>query len=174
MPLTLYQASVPAFVRGLTVLSGLLAKARAHAEAQGLDLSTLVNARLAADMYPLAGQIQSASDAAKAGTARLAKLVPPSFPDTETTFDELEARIAKTLDFIATVSEAQINSNEGGSVVMKAGGKELAFASEPYLLGFVLPNFYFHITTAYDILRSQGVPLVKMDYLGSFDSLQKV
>lgn len=172
MPLALYQVSVPAFERGLRVLSDLLSKARTHAEGHGIDLSTLVNARLADNMYTLAGQIQSASDAAKAGTARLAKLAPPSFPDTETTFDELQARIAKTLDFIASVSEAQINSNEGGSVIMKAGGKEQTFASEPYLLGFVLPNFYFHITTAYDILRHQGVPLVKMDYLGSFESLK--
>ncbi len=172
MPLTLYQASVPAFERGLQVLADLLTKAKIHADAQGMDFSTLVNARLADNMYTLAGQVQSASDAAKAGTARLAQLAPPSFPDTETTFDELQARISKTLDFIAGVSAAQINASEGRSVIMKAGGKETAFASEPYLLGFVLPNFYFHITTAYDILRAQGVPLVKMDYLGSFDSLQ--
>ncbi|UUZ64316.1 DUF1993 domain-containing protein [Polaromonas sp. P1-6] len=155
-------------MRALKILSTLLDKGRAHAEASGTDFATLVNARLAPDMYTLASQVQSASDAAKAGTARLASLPPPSFPDTETTFDELQARITKTLDFIATVSEAQINSNEGGTITVKLGGKERTFASEAYLLGFVLPNFYFHITTAYDILRNQGVPLGKMDYLGSF------
>ena len=172
MSLTLYQTSAPAFVRGLKILSTLLDKARAHAEANNIDPASLVNARLAPDMFTLAGQVQGASDAAKTGTARLASLPPPSFPDTETTFDELQARIAKTLDFIATVSEAQINQSEGGTITIKVGGKERTFASEPYLLGFILPNFYFHITTTYDILRSQGVKLGKMDYLGTFESLQ--
>jgi hypothetical protein len=172
MTVSLYQASVPAFTRALNILATLLEKGRAHAEASGTDLKTLVDARLAPDMYTLAGQVQSASDAAKSGTARLAGLPPPSFPDTETTFEELQARIQKTLDFMATVSAAQIDQREP-SVMLKMGGKELTFASDRYLLGFVLPNFYFHITTAYDILRSQGVKLVKMDYLGSFESLQK-
>lgn len=168
MSLTLYQTSVPAFVRGLNNLSAVLEKAKAHAQANSIDLATYVNARLAPDMYTLAGQIQSASDAAKFGTARLASISPPSFPDTETTFDELQARIAKTLEFMATVSEAQINASEGGTITLRMRGKETIFASEPYLLSFVLPNFYFHVTTAYAILRNQGVPLGKMDYMGSF------
>ncbi|WP_394791617.1 DUF1993 family protein [Rhodoferax sp.] len=170
MSLSLYQTSVPAFVRALNILSTLLDKGRDHAQANGTDLATMVNARLAPDMYTLAGQVQSASDAAKSGTARLAGLPPPSFPDTETTFDELQARIAKTLDFMATVSKDQIDGKANG-VTVKLGGQERTFTSEAYLLGFVLPNFYFHITAAYAILRSQGVKLGKMDYLGSFESL---
>ena len=168
MPLTLYQASVPVFTRGFNNLAAVLEKAKAHAKANNIDLATYVNARLAPDMYPLSGQIQGASDAAKFGVARLASVTPPSFPDTETTFDELQARIAKTLDFLKTVSETQINGREGSTVTLKIRGKEMTFASEPYLLNFVIPNFFFHATTAYAILRNQGVPLGKMDYLGSF------
>ncbi|MGH8857259.1 MAG: DUF1993 domain-containing protein [Polaromonas sp.] len=168
MPLTLYQASVPVFTRGFNNLAAVLEKARTHAQANNIDLATYVNARLAPDMYPLSGQIQGASDAAKFGVARLASVTPPSFADTETTFDELQARITKTLDFMKTVSEAQVNASEGGTITLKIRGKEMIFASEPYLLSFVLPNFYFHVTTAYAILRNQGVPLGKMDYLGSF------
>ncbi|MDB5964901.1 MAG: hypothetical protein JWQ72_1401 [Polaromonas sp.] len=171
MPLSLYQTSVPAFTRGLNNLSAILEKGRVHAEAHKIALATFATARLAPDMLTLAGQVQSAADAAKNGTARLALMQPPSFPDTETTFEELQARIAKTLEFIASVSEADLNKNEGGSVTLKLGGKDRTFPSEPYLLGFVLPNFYFHVTTAYGILRNQGVPLGKMDYLGSFESL---
>jgi hypothetical protein len=168
MPLTLYQASIPVFIRGFTNLSAVLEKAKAHAEANKVDLSTYVNARLAPDMYPLSGQVQGASDAAKFGAARLAAVTPPSFADTETTFEELQARIAKTLDFLKTVDEAQINARAGGTVTLKVRGKEMNFECEPYLLNFVLPNLFFHLTTAYDILRHQGVPLGKMDYLGKF------
>jgi uncharacterized protein len=171
MSLSLYTLSVPAFVRALKILSALLEKGRAHAEANKIELSTFVNARLAPDMMTLAGQIQSASDAAKSGTARLAGLPPPGFPDTETTFDELQARITKTLDFMATVTQEQIDRSEGGTITLKIRGTEMTFASDRYLTGFVLPNFYFHVTTAYDILRNQGVKIGKMDYLGSFDSL---
>ncbi|MES2412257.1 MAG: DUF1993 domain-containing protein [Pseudomonadota bacterium] len=167
MPISLYQASVPAFVRGLTSLAAVLEKAKTHAAANNIDLQTFVDARLAPDMLTLAGQVQATSDGAKFGAARLARVTPPSFADTESTFAELEERIAKTLAFITTVTEAQINASEGGSVTLKLGGKERTFNSEPYLLGFVLPNFYFHVTTAYDILRNQGVPLVKMDYIGA-------
>ena len=168
MSLTLYQASIPVFIRGLNNLSAVLEKARAHAEANKVDLSTYVNARLAPDMYPLSGQVQSASDAAKFGAARLAGITPPSFADTETTFVELQARITKTVEFLKTVTEAQINARAGGAVTLKIRGKEMNFVCEPYLQDFVLPNFYFHLTTAYGILRHQGVPLGKMDYLGKF------
>jgi hypothetical protein len=168
MSISLYQNSIPVFTHGLNNLAAVLAKAKAHAQSQNVDLATYVQARLAPDMYPLSGQIQAASDAAKFGAARLADVTPPPFADTETTFDELAQRIAKTLDFIGTVTEAQINAREGGTVTLKIGGKEKSFVAEPYLLGFVLPNFYFHLTTAYGILRQQGVPLVKMDYLGAF------
>jgi hypothetical protein len=166
-PLSLYQASIPVFIRGFTNLSAVLEKAKTHAAANNIDLATCVNARLAPDMYPLSGQVQGASDAAKFGAARLAAITPPSFADTETTFDELQARIAKTLDFLKSVSEAQINARTGGTVTLKIRGKEMNFVCEPYLLDFALPNFFFHLTTAYAILRNQGVPLGKMDYLGS-------
>jgi hypothetical protein len=168
MALTLYQASIPVFLRGFHNLSAVLEKAKAHAAANNIDLATYVNARLAPDMYPLSGQVQGASDAAKFGAARLAGVTPPSFADTETTFDELQARIAKTLDFLKSVSEAQVNARTGGTVTLKIRGKEMNFVCEPYLLDFALPNFFFHLTTAYAILRNQGVPLGKMDYLGSF------
>jgi len=168
MPLTLYQASIPVFIRGFNNLAAVLEKAKAHAAANHIDLATYVNARLAPDMYPLSGQVQGASDAAKFGAARLAAITPPSFADTETTFEELQARIAKTLDFLKTVDEAQINARAGGTVTLKVRGKEMNFVCEPYLLDFVLPNLFFHLTTAYDILRHQGVPLGKMDYLGKF------
>jgi hypothetical protein len=168
MPLSLYQASIPVFIRGFTNLSAVLEKAKTHAAANNIDLATCVNARLAPDMYPLSGQVQGASDAAKFGAARLAAITPPSFADTETTFDELQARIAKTLDFLKSVSEAQVNARTGGTVTLKIRGKEMNFVCEPYLLDFALPNFFFHLTTAYAILRNQGVPLGKMDYLGSF------
>jgi hypothetical protein len=171
MPLSLYQSSVPVFVRALKNLSALLDKGKAHADANGTDLAALINARLAPDMYTLIGQIQSASDGAKFGAARLAQLPPPAFPDTETSFDELQARITKTLEFLATVTAEQVAKSEGGTITLKLGGGERTFTSESYLLGFVLPNFYFHVTTAYAILRSQGVKLAKMDYLGSFESL---
>jgi len=168
MPLSLYQASIPVFIRGLINLSAVLEKVKAHAVANNIDLATYVNARLAPDMYPLSGQVQGASDAAKFGAARLAALTPPSFADTETTFDELQARITKTLDFLKTVNEEQINARVGGQVTLKIRGKEMNFDCEPYLLNFALPNLFFHLTTAYAILRNQGVPLGKMDYLGSF------
>ncbi|GHC89048.1 hypothetical protein GCM10007320_36500 [Pseudorhodoferax aquiterrae] len=166
MPLSMYQASVPVFQRQLGVLSQLLHKGLAHAQAQGLEPATLVQARLAPDMYPLAGQVQSASDAAKFGAARLAGIVPPRFEDNETSFEELQARIARTLEFLSTLQPAQIDGSEGKSIVLKVGGRELPFEGQPYLLGFVLPNFFFHVTTAYAILRHQGVALGKRDFLG--------
>jgi uncharacterized protein len=168
MALSMYDASVPVFSRALGQLAHLLDKGLAHAQAAGSDPAALVVARLAPDMFPLARQVQSASDASKLGTARIAGIVAPSFPDTETTFDELQARIAKTIDFLQTIERAQIDGSEEREVVMKAGGKELKFSAQRYLLQFALPNFFFHVTTAYAILRSQGVPIGKLDYLGRF------
>ncbi|KQP44156.1 DUF1993 family protein [Pseudorhodoferax sp. Leaf274] len=166
MPLSMYQASVPVFQRQLGVLSQLLHKGLAHAQAQGQDPAVLLQARLAPDMFPLTGQVQSASDAAKFGAARLGGIVPPRFEDNEATFDELQARIAKTLEFLATVRPEQIDGSESRAIVLKVGGREMPFEGQPYLLGFVLPNFFFHVTTAYDILRHQGVAIGKRDFLG--------
>lgn len=168
MALSLYDISIPVFIRGLGQLSHLLDKGFAHAQATGIDAATLVDARLAPDMLTLAGQIQRASDASKLGAARLAAITAPSFPDTEKTWDELQARIAKTIDFLNSVDRALIDGFEERSVSMKVGGNELEFTSQRYLLQFALPNFFFHVTTAYDVLRHSGVPIGKRDYLGRF------
>ncbi|MDM0016805.1 DUF1993 domain-containing protein [Variovorax saccharolyticus] len=168
MALSFYDISVPVFVRGLGQLSHVLDKGLAHAQAAGIDPADLVIARLAPDMFTLAGQVQSASDASKLGTARIAGITAPSFPDTETTYAELQARVAKTIEFLNGVDRAGIDGAEAREVVMKVRGNELKFTAERYLLQFALPNFYFHLTTAYDVLRHSGVPLSKLDYLGRF------
>jgi hypothetical protein len=168
MALSFYDISVPVFLRGLGQLSHLLDKGLAHAQASGQDPAVLVDARLAPDMYTLAGQVQSASDASKLGTARIAGLTAPSFPDTETTYAELQARVAKTVDYLQSVDRALVDGFEDRAVTMKARGNELSFTAQRYLLQFALPNFFFHVTTAYDVLRHSGVPLGKMDYLGRF------
>jgi hypothetical protein len=168
MSLSMYQASIPVFIRVLGNLSAILDKAAAHAEAKKIDPSVLVNARLAPDMLPLARQVQIATDGVKGCAARLAGIEIPSYPDTETTFPELEARIAKTVAFLQSVRADQIDGSEGRTVTLKLRGKDTSFKGQPYLLNFVNPNFYFHVTTAYDILRHNGVELGKADYLGSF------
>jgi hypothetical protein len=168
MAISFYDISVPVFLRGLGQLSHILDKGLAHAQATGIDPTVLVNARLAPDMYTLAGQIQAASDASKLGTARLAGVTAPSFPDTETTYEELHARVAKTVDYLQSLDRALIDGQEERPVSMKARGNELQFTAQRYLLQFALPNFFFHVTTAYNVLRHSGVPLGKMDYLGRF------
>ncbi|MBP7065803.1 DUF1993 family protein [Ferrovibrio sp.] len=167
MAFSIYQASVPVFLRGLDRLAVFLTKGEEFAAAQGIALSELAEARLAPDMYPLIRQIQSASDAAKGGGARLAGIAPPSMPDTETTFPELQARVAKTVDFLNSLLPAQFEGAETRRVVVPTRVKELEFSGADYLLGFAIPNFYFHVTTAYGILRHKGVPLGKMDFLGT-------
>lgn len=168
MALTMYDLSVPVFTRGLGQLAHLLDKGLAHAQAANIDPATLVEARLAPDMFPLARQVQSASDASKLAVARIAGITAPAFADTETTFEELQARIARTLDFFKTVDRSQLDGAEGRPVVVKARGNEMHFTAERYLLQFALPNFFFHLTTAYGVLRHSGVPVGKLDYLGSF------
>jgi hypothetical protein len=168
MALSLYDLSVPVFTRGLGQLTHLLDKSLAHAKANGIDPATLVDARLAPDMLTLAGQIQRASDASKLGTARIAGLAAPSFPDEEKTWDDLVARIAKTQDFLNSVDRSQIDGQEERAVTIKAREGEAHFTAQRYLLQFALPNFFFHVTTAYDVLRHSGMPIGKMDYLGKF------
>ena len=168
MALSFYDISVPVFIRGLGQLSHVLDKGLAHAQAAGIDLVELVNARLAPDMFTLAGQVQSASDASKLGTARIAGIAAPSFPDTETTYAELQARVARTIEFLQGVDRAVVDGAEAREVVMKVRGNELKFTAERYLLQFALPNFFFHVTTAYGVLRHSGVPVGKLDYLGRF------
>ena len=166
MAISLYDASVPVFIRGLDQLTHVLNKGLAHAQAQGLDTATLVNARLAPDMLTLAGQVQRASDASKLAAARLGGMTAPSFADTESTYDELLQRIAKTRDFLASVDRAAIDGQEAREVRLKVGDGEIVFDAQRYLLQFAIPNFFFHVTTAYDVLRHVGVPVGKRDYLG--------
>lgn len=168
MSLSMYQASVPVFVRLLGNLSDILTKAEAHAAAKNIDPSVFITARLAPDMFPLSRQIQIAADAAKSGAALLAGVEVPSYADTETTFAELQARIAKTIAFVQTVTAEQIDGSEDRTITLKRRDKETVFQGQPYLLTYVLPNLYFHITTAYAILRHNGVEIGKRDYLGAF------
>jgi uncharacterized protein len=166
MSLTMYEVSVPALKRGLSSLSGLIDKADAHVREKGLAPAALLDARLADDMFPFVRQVQIASDSAKGTGARLVGLTPPSFEDTEASFPELKARIAKTLAFLDTLTPAQFDGSESRTIEMAMRQGTLTFDGKSFLLGFALPNFYFHVTTAYDILRHQGVALGKRDYLG--------
>lgn len=168
MSLSMYQASVPAFIRGLNVLAALLEKAAAHAQANGIDPVQLVNARLAPDMYPLSGQIQRASDASKFAVQRLSQVEAPKFPDNETTLAQLQQRIADTLAYVQSVQPEQIDGAESRKVTLSFGDFKPEFQGDDYLLAFALPNFYFHVTTAYGILRQAGVPIGKMDFLGPY------
>jgi hypothetical protein len=167
MPLSMYQASVPVFVRILENLAAILKKAETHAEARKIDPAVLINDRLAPDMFPLARQIQIATDGAKGGVARLAGIEIPSYADTETTFEELQTRLAKTIAFLNSVSADQVDGSEERTITLKLRGTDASFPGQPYLLNFVLPNVYFHVTAAYLILRHNGVELGKMDYLGA-------
>jgi hypothetical protein len=162
----MYQASVPVFQRTLGALDAILDKAAAYATERKIDPAALLSARLYPDMFPLTRQVQFSSDHAKGCPARLAGLAVPSFEDSEKTFPELKARIAKTLAFIATVKPEQIDGSEGRDISLKAGPRELTFKGQDYLLFFALPNFYFHVTTAFAILRHNGVPIGKLDFLG--------
>ncbi|HZI07938.1 MAG TPA: DUF1993 domain-containing protein [Archangium sp.] len=166
MSLSMYQASIPVFIRMLGNLSAILDKAAAYAETKKIDPSVLINARLAPDMQPLSFQVQVASDMAKGCAARLAGIDAPSFPDTESTFPQLQERIAKTVAFLKTVTAEQVDGSEERDVVLKLRGQETRFKGQPYLLTFVLPNFFFHLTSAYAILRHNGLDIGKADFIG--------
>ena len=168
MSLTMYQASIPVFIRMLGNLSSILDKAAAHAEAKKIDPAIFINARLAPDMYPLSRQVQIATDVVKGCAARLAGIEVPSYEDNETTFPELQARIAKTVAFLQSVSAGQIDGSEELTVTLKVHGKDSDFSGQRYFLNFVLPNFYFHLTTAYAILRHNGLELGKKDFVGNY------
>jgi uncharacterized protein len=166
MPLSMYQASVPVFVRMLGNLSNILQKGAVFAEARKIDPAVLINSRLAADMFPLSKQVQIATDMVQRGSARLAGVDFVNTPDTETTFPELQERISKTLKFVKTLSASQIDGSEAKPIKITVGGNDMTFTGQDYLLNFVLPNLYFHITAAYLILRHNGVEVGKLDYLG--------
>ncbi len=166
MPLSISSASVPTFVQTLTALSKILDKAAAYCEAKKIDPSVLLSSRLYPDMLPLVKQVQLTSDFAKNCVGRLTGEA-PKFPDEEKTIPELKARIAKTIDYVKSVSAAQIDAADGKDVTFPIGPQQtLTLKGEDFLLHFVLPNFYFHATTAYDILRHCGVEIGKRDFLG--------
>jgi hypothetical protein len=167
MKISMYQASAPRFVHMLRNLSAILDKAEAYAEAKKLDAAVPGGLRLIADMFPLARQVQIACDTAKGAVARLAGVEIPKHEDTEKTIPELKARIAKTLDFIESVGAAKIDGSEEREVVLKMRGQDVKLAGLHYLLAQAWPNFYFHVTTAYNILRANGVELGKRDFIGN-------
>ena len=162
----MYQASAPRFAAMLRNLSSLLDKAEAHCAAKKIDPSALTTFRLYPDMFPLTRQVQIACDTAKGAVARLAGADIPKHEDTEQTFADLKARIAKTVDFIESLKAERIDGTEDKEIVLAMRSGERRFKGMPYLLGFAYPNFYFHITTAYNILRHNGVELGKLDFLG--------
>jgi uncharacterized protein len=167
MKISMYQASAPRFANSLHNLSAILDKAQAHCEAKKIDAAVLGGMRLIADMLPLSRQVQIACDTAKGAVARLAAIEIPKHEDTEQTLAELKQRIGKTIDFVLSVKPDSLDGSEEREVVLKLRGKETRFNGLQYLLGFVYPNFYFHVTTAYDILRANGVELGKRDYIGT-------
>ena len=166
MSITMHSASVPVFTRMLGNIGGWLDKAEAHAAAKKFDTSVFLASRLAPDMLPFTRQIQFACDAAKFGVARLAGVEAPKFEDNETTFAELRARIAKTLDFIQSVPASQIDGTEDKDVVVPRRDGPITVKGEIFLKTMAMPNFYFHLTTTYALLRHNGVDLGKSDYLG--------
>ena len=167
MTISMYQASAPRFVNMLKNLSAILDKAQAHVDAKKIDPTVLTSFRLFPDMLPMSRQVQIATDTAKGAVSRLAGIEIPKYEDTEQTFAELKARIAKTIEFIGTIKPAQIDGSDDKEILLKLGGNEVKFTGMQYLLGHAHPNFYFHVTTAYDILRHNGVEIGKRDYIGN-------
>jgi hypothetical protein len=166
MSFTIYDASIPPMIRMLENLAKILDKAVAQAKSEDKDPATLLDARLAPDMHPLTRQIQIASDAAKGCAARLAGIEPPAMPDTETNFAELHARIAATIAFLKSVTAEQLAGAEDRKVTLKLPQGALELSGRDFLTTFALPNFYFHTTTAYGLLRHKGIQIGKRDYLG--------
>ena len=167
MTISMYQASVPRFVSILGNLSNILDKAQAHVDAKKLSDASLTAFRLFPDMLPMTTQIQIACDAAKGVVSRLSGVEAPVFEDNENTIAELKARVVKTIAFIQTVSAAQIDGTEDKDIVVKRGEKETHYKGMQFLLGHAIPNLYFHISTAYAILRHNGVEIGKRDFLGN-------
>ena len=167
MNISMYQASVPRFVNILGNLGNILDKAQAHLDAKKLDTLTLTTYRLFPDMLPMTSQIQIACDTAKGVVARLAGVEIPVYEDNEKSLADLKARIAKTIAFIQTMTPGQIDGTEDKEIVIKRGDKETRYKGMQFLLGHALPNFYFHVTTAYNILRHNGIEIGKRDYLGT-------
>ncbi len=164
---SMYSFSVPVFQRGLQNLSAYLDKIEAYASEKGIDASEIIAARLIEDMLPLSGQYQRASDTAKLTISRLAGIDAPRFEDNEMTVADLRERLKKTQDFLATITPATMEGSETREITISPGGNKITFKGEDYLAKFALPNFFFHVTTAHDILRSRGLPVGKLNYLGA-------
>ena len=167
MPISMHQASVPAFLQTLNALSAILDKAEAFAAERKIEPAVLLGWRLAPDMFPLARQVQIATDLAKGCCARLAGVEAPEYADDETSFADLRGRIARTLEFVQSFEADDVDGSEERDITITAGSRELRFKGQEYLVSFVLPNFYFHASTAYDILRQCGLPIGKRDFLGA-------
>lgn len=163
MPLTLYEISIPVFITNLKNLSKFLEKGRLHFSS---NESALIEAKLIADMGGLSYQIQRVSDTAKGVAVRAGGVAQVSLPDNETTFPQLQERIAKTIEILESVKEADMNANEEKEVVLPSRSGEIKMSGKQYILKFAIPNFYFHVCTAYAILRKEGVDVGKADYLG--------
>jgi hypothetical protein len=166
MPLSLYEASIPVFVRGLRNLSAILDKGRAFADEKGIPHSELLEARLIEDMAPLTAQIQRCSDTAKGVAWRVGQVANVAMPDTELSFDDLQKRIADTVAILEAVPAANFEGREDAEIILQTPQADIPFTGRSYVLGFALPNFFFHVTTAYALLRAEAVPLAKSDYLG--------
>ncbi len=166
MSISMYEACAPRFASMLRNLDAILGKAQAHAAVKKIDPAVFMSARLFPDMLPFVKQVQIATDHAKGAVARLAGVEVPRFEDTEQSFDELRARLVKTIAFVESFSAEQFDGSEDRDISLRAGGKDLAFKGMPYLIGYAIPNFYFHLVTAYNILRHNGVEIGKGDYLG--------
>ena len=166
MALSLYSASVPVFQRMLRNLLGIIEKAEADATARKIKPEVLVNSRLAPDMFPLSFQIQSATDRSKFFVARVTGQTAPSWPDEEQTLADLKVRINKALDLLAKVQPADLDGSDEKLIGLKVRGEDVQVKAEDYLLNNVMPNFYFHVATAYDIPRHNGIPVGKRDFVG--------
>ena len=164
---TLYDFSIPVLTRGLTNMSEILDKAAAYAAAKKIDSTVLAQTRLFPDMYPLSRQVQIACDTAKGAAGRLAGIEVPKHEDTETTLPELKARVAKTLDYLRTVTAAKVGGDEARTIELKFPNGAWKFTAQSYVTDFVLPNFYFHYSMVYALLRKSGVEIGKGDFLGA-------
>jgi uncharacterized protein len=167
MKINAYTASIPVFTHMLTALKSILEKAQVFESAKNINFATLPNMRLAADMLPLTKQVQIACDNAKGCAARLAGIENPKWDDNEATLTDLVGRVQKTIDYLATFKADQFEGCEDKAIELKAGPRELKFTGIQYQLYFATPNIYFHITTAYNILRHAGVDIGKRDFLGA-------
>ena len=168
MTVSMYDVSIPVFNQMLQRLSEILTKAAAHAESRKIDPTVLINSRLYPDMLSLLKQVQIASDTAKGCAARLAEVEPPVFQDDEASFAELIGRLKKTIDYLQTLNREQIDGSEERTITYTTHGASSTFKGLPYLLHKALPNFFFHVTTAYAILRHNGLEIGKSDYVGTF------